>query len=58
MDNPCRDCKSRSATCHAECGLYADFADRQERARKERRIREHAESALKSMEITRETRRR
>lgn len=38
MKNPCRDCKDRTATCHAECVKYLDFAAECERIREEKRM--------------------
>lgn len=45
-NNPCaKDCPDRTATCHAECGKYAEFAARCEKERKRRQM----EGSLKSM---------
>ena len=46
MKNPCWHCEKRTATCHAKCSEYAEFAEKCARIRKEREMENEVEDVL------------
>ena len=53
---PCKDCKERSESCHAECERYKEFADENRRRHDEAMKQFKIEQGLESAEIIRQTR--